>query len=340
MTAAPKPTRLPNAVSLRYIGKDYDYLAPLACGDVAAEGLDLRLERSGDTMAGGSAQVRFLATPEIESGEYSFSLYLIGLSNGDRSFVGLPFFAARGFRHRCLYVHRDSGLRRAKDLEGKRVGLNAWKTTGNTWTRAALREEGADLSRISWVVGPMDASGRDAAHNKPQVDLPDSVRPAPPGCTLESMLLEGDLDAMMSPAPPPSYSGVDALTVRLYQDHRRVEKEYYTRTGICPAHHIVVLRREAFARDPLVAIKLYEALERSKQWWQTRRRGLAETTPWMEDDIAEAIAVFGGDWQPNGVKANATLIETLCKEQYAQGLVKRQVEPAEVFAEFERAANL
>ena len=59
----------------------------------------------------------------------------------------------------------------------------------------------------------------------------------------------------------------------------------------------------------------------------------------MEDDIAEAIGVFGGDWQPNGVRANAKVIETLCKEQYEQGLVTRQVEPAEVFAEFERAAN-
>ena len=323
----------------RYIGKDYDFLAPLASGDVVAEHLDLRIERSADTMAGGSGQVRFLATPEIESGEYSFSLYLIGLSKGDRSFVGIPFFPARGFRHHCLYVHRDSGLRCAKDLEGKRVGLNAWKTTGNTWTRAALREEGADLDGISWVVGPMDSSGRDAAHNKPQVDLPDSVRPAPPGRTLESMLLEGELDAIMCPAPPPSFSDGSGVTMRLYQDHRRVEREYYARTGIYPAHHLVVVRREAFERLPTVASRLYDALERSRQWWQARRRGLAETTPWMEDDIAEATRVFGGDWQVNGVQGNATLIETLCKEQYAQGLVERQVEPAEVFAEFERSLH-
>ena len=39
---------------LRYIGKDYDYLAPLACGDVVADGLDLTLERSADTMLGGA----------------------------------------------------------------------------------------------------------------------------------------------------------------------------------------------------------------------------------------------------------------------------------------------
>jgi 4,5-dihydroxyphthalate decarboxylase len=208
----------------RYLGKDYDFLAPLACGDVVPDGLDLKLERSADTMAGGSGQVRFLANPEIESGEYSFSLYLIALANGDRSLVGLPFFPARGFRHHCLYVRHDSGLRCAKDLDGKRIGLNAWKTTGNTWTRAALREEGADLSSMSWVVGPMDGSGRDAAHTKPQVGLPASVRPAFPGQTLESLLLDGELDAIMCPAPPSSFTDESGRVVRLYQDHRRVEQ--------------------------------------------------------------------------------------------------------------------
>jgi 4,5-dihydroxyphthalate decarboxylase len=322
--------------TLRYIGKDYDFLAPLACGDVVADGLDLRLERSADTMAGGSGQVRFLASPDVECGEYSFSLYLIRLSKGDRSFVGIPFFPARGFRHHCLYVHRDSGLHGAKDLEGKRIGLNAWKTTGNTWTRAALRDEGADLGGMSWWVGPMDGSGRDAAHHKPQVDLPDRVYAVPPGQTLESMLLDGQLDAIMCPAPPSSFAVEGGPIRRLYQDHRRIEREYYARTGIYPAHHLVVVRRQAFERQPDVAARLYDALERSRQWWQARRRGLAETTPWMEDEIAEATRVFGGDWQVNGVQRNQRLIATLCREQYAQGLVTRAVDPAEVFAEFAR----
>jgi 4,5-dihydroxyphthalate decarboxylase len=326
-------------VPITYVGKDYDYLAPLACGDVAAEGIALTLDRVADTMAGGGAQVRFLSSPAVEAGEYSFSLYLIGLSRGERGLVGIPFFAYRGFRHRCIYVQRDSGLRSGKDLEGKRVGLNAWKTTGNTWTRAALREEGVSLDRIEWLVGPMDDSGRDAAHHKPQTDLPTHVRPTPPGRALESMLLSGDLDAMMSPAPPRSYSGAGGPTVRLYPDYRRVEKDYYARTGIYPAHHIVVLRRDTFERYPWVARSLYAALERSKLWWQERRRGLAETTPWMEEEIEEAIRVIGGDWQPNGVEANGTLIKTLCEEEYAQGLVKRPIDPAEIFAEFERVAK-
>ena len=150
------------------------------------------------------------------------------------------------------------------------------------------------------------------------------------------MLLEGELDAIMCPAAPPSFYDERGLTIRLYRDHRRVEQEYHARTGIYPAHHIVVVRRAAFERQPDVASRLYDALERSRQWWQSRRRGLAETTPWMEDDIAEATRVFGGDWQVNGTHRNATLIATLCREQYAQGLVTREVDPANVFAEFDR----
>jgi 4,5-dihydroxyphthalate decarboxylase len=323
----------------RYLGKDYDFLAPLACGDVVPEGLDLQLERSADTMAGGAGQVRFVATPEIDAGEYSLSLYLIALARGDRSWVGIPFFPARGFRHHCLYVRADSGLTRGKDLDGKRVGLNAWKTTGNAWTRAALREDGADLASMSWVVGPIDGTGRDAAHNKPQVDLPPKVRAALPGQTLESLLLDGELDAIMCPAPPSRFGDGSGPIVRLYRDHRRVEQAYYARTGIYPAHHLVVIRREAFDRNPRVAGWLYTALEQSRQRWQARRRGLAETTPWMEDDIAEATRVFGGDWQVNGVGPTRAMIETFCREQHVQGLVDRAVDPAEVFAEFERASG-
>jgi hypothetical protein len=100
--------------------------------------------RPGD---GGVAQVRFLFKPSSEAGEFSFGLYLIGLL-GARGLVGNPFFPYRGFRHRCIYVRRDSKLKTGKELEGTCVYLNSWKTTRNIWTRAALRDEGVRLERI------------------------------------------------------------------------------------------------------------------------------------------------------------------------------------------------
>ena len=325
------------SVSITYIGKDYDYLAPLACGDVRAEGIDLTVDRVPETMAGGAAQSQFLATPSIQAGEFSFSLYLIGLSGGDNGLVGIPFFPYRGFRQRCLYVRRGSGISSAGDLDGKRVGLNSWKATGNTWTRAALREAGARLDRIAWLIGPMDDSGRDGAHGKRESDWPVNVQLVPPAQTLQAMLLAGELDAMMSPAPPQGYHEPNSPIARMFPDYRRVEREYYMRTGIYPAHHIVVLRRTTFEQAPWVARRLYSVLEKTKRLWQERRKGLAETTPWMEDEFEQTERTFGADWNPCGVEPNRRLIETLCNEEFDQGLLGRRLHPAEVFAEFGRS---
>ena len=122
--------------------------------------------------------------------------------------------------------------------------------------------------------------------------------------------------------------------MRLFPDYRRVEREYYARTGIYPAHHIVVLRRDIFDQSPWVAERLYAAFEKSKRVWQERRKGLAETTPWMEEEIEQSIRVFGEDWNPCGVEANRHLIQSLCAEEDAQGLLGGPLDPGDVFAEF------
>ena len=92
-------------LSVTLVIKDYDYLAPLACGDVVAEELDLTLDR--DTPG---ALDRTLSDPTILVGELSFARHLSRLADDDRSFVGLPSFPYRAFRQRCFFVRCDSGL--------------------------------------------------------------------------------------------------------------------------------------------------------------------------------------------------------------------------------------
>jgi 4,5-dihydroxyphthalate decarboxylase len=269
--------------------------------------------------------------PSILASELSLSRFLIGLSQGDRSFVGIPFFPNRAFRHRCFYTRRGGSLRDLRSLEGARVGTNSWPDTGNTWTRAALRDQGVGIDRIRWTVGPID----DSSPGRPQADLPRYVTQAPAGQTLRDMLLAGDLDALMVPFPPKGFYDPDGPIVRVLGDYRAAELDYYKRTKIYPIHHIVGIRREVFDRDPQVAVAIYQTFEAARLYWQRRRLYMAELTPWTLTDIEDTVALMGDDWQPGGVSANAHITRALCEEELAQQLVARPVDPASVFADFD-----
>ena len=320
-------------VNITLVIKDYDYLAPLVCGDVVAEGINLTLDRV-------SPITRTVLDPAVTAGELSFSHHLIRMSRGEAAFVGIPVFAYRAFRHRCFFVRRNSDLRRLTDLDGRRVGTNSYPDSGNTWSRAALREAGVRIDRMTWVYGPIEDASAVGSAGRPQIPLPENVRPAPPGRALRDMLLDGDLDALMIPTPPQGFYASDSPVRRLVPDYRAAERSYYLRTGLYPAHHIIGLRREVFERSPWVAFTLYAAIERAKLAWQKSRGDLAETTPWLLAEIEEAVALFGEDWQPNGLtETNRGMVKALCEEELAQGLIQRPLDDAGVFAEFERAAT-
>jgi len=313
--------------SLMLLTKDYDYLSPLATGDVVADSIDLTFVRSTST-----ALNRTLSDPSVDVGELSFSRHVIRLSAGDRSFIGLPFFVVRAFRHRCFFVRRSSGLRDLKDLKGKCIGTNEWPATGNTWSRAALREQGVSIDEVQWRVGPVDG----APTTRPQGTLPPYVRAAPPGRTLREMLLAEEIDALMAPDPPMGFYPTDSPIVRLIPDYPAAERAYYRRTGVYPAHHIIGIRKEVFDEAPWVARNLYAALEASKAQWLSKLNEITEMTPWLLAEIEASRALLGEDWNPSGVDPNRTMIRSLCDELLAQGLVTQPVDPAAVFSEFEQ----
>ncbi|HVC34414.1 MAG TPA: hypothetical protein VNL16_12965 [Chloroflexota bacterium] len=315
-----------SGLALTLVTKDYDYLAPLACGDVVAAGLDLKLDR--DTSG---ALDRTLADSSIQAGELSLSRHVVRLSEGDRSFVGVPFFAYRAFRQRCFFVRRDSGLRDFKDLAGRRVGTNEWPATGNTWGRAVLREQGVRIDRLRWWVGSVDG----APSGRSQGTLPAYVQTASPDRPLRDMLLEGELDALVCPWPPKGFDEPGSPIVRLVPDYRTAEQDYYRRTGIYPAHHLFGVRKELYDRAPWVVRGLYLALEQSKTVWQTSRRQLAESTPWTLADIEDATALIGHDWHANGFAANRKMLQAFCDEQLAQGLTAKPFDITTIFSEFD-----
>lgn len=312
--------------ALTLVVKDYDFLGPLSAGDIVAEDLDLTLDR--DTAG---ALDRTLDDSSILAGEVSFARHIARLDANDHTFVGIPFMPTRGFRHRALYTLQGSGLRSIQDLVGKRVGTNEWPATGNTWSRAMIREAGVKIDSIKWTVGFIAG----ASAGRPQGELPPYVQEAPGDLSLTRMLLDGQLDALMSQAPKEFYDPGTPI-VRIFPDFRKHEQAYYQRTGIYPAHHIVGVRKELADREPWVLVSLFNALEASKQRWFASRRKLADTTPWVLADIEEAMAIIGEDWSPSGVEPNKKMTQTLCDELYSQGLLNKPLDGSTMFSQFER----
>jgi 4,5-dihydroxyphthalate decarboxylase len=314
---------------LTLVIKDYDYVTPILIGDVVAEGIDLKLDRKSGIAA-------TTDNPHIIAGETSFSKHLIRLSRGDRRYVGIPFFAYHGFRHRCFFVRRGSSLHCLKDLEGKRLGTNGWFDTGNTWSRAALREQGVAVDSIRWQVAPIDDP---AAPSRYQGDEPKYVQSAPRGQTLRDLLLSDELDAVMCPLPPKGFYDADSPIVRLIPDYRKAEQEYLGRTGVYPGHHILVVQRVLFEKEPWVLKNLFDAFEKSKLLWFQTRAIWAEFTPWMLADIEDAMKFVGRDWHPSGIEPNAKMIRALCDEVFAQDLAKEPIDSSMVFSEYQSSLS-
>lgn len=305
--------------------RHYDYVAPLALGEVAADGIDLHILLAFDALR------RFAGDIAIEGGEASFSQYLRRIAAGDQSLVGLPVFIMREFRHRCFFVRRDSDMIDVTDLRGRRVGTDSWGASGNTWSRAILRAAGVSLDSIRWWVGPVNPGEAPADTGA----LPHGVAATPGGRPLGELLLAGELDAIMCPWPPRGFDEPGSRIRRLYEDYRSAEREYYRRTRIYPGHHVIVLRRSFAEQHPAAVGAIFRAFVRAYEVSQHHHRVLHETSPWVIADLEEQSALMGSDYRPYGYRENQAMVAAFCHEQHAQGLIPEPLDPDALFREFE-----
>src|SRR6185437_17003478 len=89
---------------------------------------------------------------------------------------------------------------------------------------------------------------------------------APHGMELGDMLERGEIDFMMTANNPLSFRRGSPKVKRLFPNYAEMEKDYYRRTKIYPIMHTVVIKRSIYDRDPWVAMNLYQALCRSKDY--------------------------------------------------------------------------
>ncbi|OAP54225.1 hypothetical protein AYL99_11326 [Fonsecaea erecta] len=310
----------------------YDRMVPLAVGEVQPAGLSVNFI---DVHHPRDIFDRMIANQEFDASELSSSEYITRHVAGDRTFIALPVFPSRVFRHSFIVVNKDK-IKEPKDLNGKRVGVQLYTMTAAVFIRGLLQHEyGVDISSIEWVEGKMEGPG---SHGKPSALKP--LKPiritqnTNPTKSLSDLLESGEIDATIG-ADIPACLGKAPHIDRLFPDFKKVEMEYYKRTGIFPIMHLVAMRRDYYEQNKFAASALYNALNDSKELARKRMEStgaLRYMLPWLPQELDEIHEVFGEDCWPYGIEENRKTLEALVQYLYDQSMIERKVPIEELFA--------
>ena len=315
-------------VALTMATGTYLHLDALTSGDVPVEGVDLTCLR----LPVEEIFHRFFYDREWDISEMSLAEYTVGISNGDDSVVGIPVFPSRLFRHRSIYV-RSGQVSTPEDLRGKRVGVPQWTQTAGVYMRAILMHEyGLGLEEMSWYQAGVNQPGRT---DKVSYKLPAGVRlTSMPNRSLNELMVNGEIDCILSAHPPVSFEYGDKRVSRLFPDFEVVERAYFERHGFLPIMHLIVVRRQIVDRYPWLLRNLITAFELARDRALSR---LVDTTAsflplqWVAKELDYVERVSGQSVWPYGVSPNRRVLENFIMWAQEQGVLRRAVTIEELF---------
>ena len=303
----------------------YDRTQAIIDGVVRPEGIDLTY------IALQPAEIfwRQLQYNEFDVSEMSMSNYTTLASQPNCSYIAIPAFPSRVFRHGYFFYNPASGIKSPEDLAGRRGGVPEFCMTAAVYMRGLLQHEyGVDPKSIDWLQGRADRIKHGLSPGY-------KLKHAPPGTELGDLVENGELDFMMTANNPLAFRRGSPKVVRLFPNYVELEKDYYKRTKIYPIMHTIVIKREIYDRDPWVALSLYKAFCAAKD--RCYRMLLEAGSPkasfaWLQPMIEEEQRVFGKDWYAYGIEVNRPTLEALVQYADEHGLTDRRMRIEELFA--------
>jgi len=315
---------------LRIATDDYDRIQALKHGRVAIDGCTLDYL----TLEPGEIFTRLFRHHEFDISEMSFSTYMVALAQGGFPYRAIPVFPSRVFPHGSIYVRAESGICAPRDLKGRIVGVPSYHFTRGLVVRGMLQDEyGIKPADIRWRIGGVD---------KPE-DYSYVAKPSPPGVEVEFIapdqhlageLVAGRIDAIISYRDPQLLLDGDPVITRLFGDFRAAEQDWYRRTRLFPAMHLVGIREDLLAKHPDLAVNVGRAFEAAKAACLPRLYDLDSlkvTLPWLVAETRATVALMGADFWPYGVEKNRRMIETQARWSFEQGLSPKPFAPADLF---------
>lgn len=310
---------MPDTLRLSLACGAYDINEALAAGEVTAQGIELTVH----THPTPERNWRMSRHLEFDVCEFSMGSYLVAHDQGTLPVQAIPVFPHRRYRHGFLFVNAGAGIRRPRDLEGRRVGIRTWQNTAGLWLRGILSDEyGVDLRSIEWV-----------AQDQEDVPLrvPDGYRVTrvADGRSVTAMAESGDLDALIYPELPLAAAD-DGPIVRLLG--REAEIEYFRKTGFFPIMHTVVVQSRIVDAHPWVARNLVVAFEQSKERaFRAMRDPRRVSLAWWREALEEQERILGPDPWVYGFAPNRAMLRTMIRFAREQALISRSFEAEELF---------
>ena len=309
----------------------YDRTQALRDGTIKPEGIDLTY------LPLQPAEIfwRMLQYKEFDVSEMSLSNYTTLVNSGAAPFIAIPVFPSRYFRHSCIFVNADAGIREPRDLVGKRIGTPEFQMTAPVWIRGILADHyGVPVDSVTYCTGGEEEPGRG---EKQTLDLPSRIRIQPIGetQTLSRMLAEGEIDALHTARMPSTFLSRPEKVRRLFPDYEHVEQQYFRDTGIFPIMHTVVIRRDVYEQNRWVAQSLYKAfVEAQRRTYDDLyvTAALKAMLPWLTAHVEETRALMGHNYWPYGFEPNRQTLATFLRYHHESGLSGRLLEPEELFA--------
>ncbi|HTH95802.1 MAG TPA: hypothetical protein VL574_00215 [Stellaceae bacterium] len=194
---------------------------------------------------------RRLAGGGFDCGDLPIGAFLQALSHG-MPLVLMPVVLTGRFHHDAIYYNPARGSLDPGRLEGKRIGVNAYTHTSGIWLRGLLESEyGLDHRRMRWVT--LTDSYLDAYRD------PDICEQAPPGSSLQDMLLDGSIDAaILGP------SGANDVRFKLlFADAAEAARGWQRKFGAVPINHMLVIHQRLL-HEPTLISEIYRLFVESK----------------------------------------------------------------------------
>jgi 4,5-dihydroxyphthalate decarboxylase len=258
--------RIMAGFTLTLVLEHYDRHLPLLEGKVVPEGFAVHVEHV--TVEEGRHE-RMLHHRVWDACELSLSSYLMAKARS-APLTAVPVFPRRLFSQSQMYINTGAGIAAPRDLIGRRVGLRSFQTTLSVLAKGDLQHEyGVPLDQVTWVT-----SADDPVPFAPPPGV--CIERAPRDQQIETMLVDGAIQAYMVPRMPRTFVQGSPQVARLFQDPHAVERVYYQRNGFYPIMHVLAVKPEVLDAHPEVAMCLFDAFERAKEmaWPSTTR-----TTP-------------------------------------------------------------